>query len=191
MLLFTLIIIFSQILIILLNYFCVPALASLSLGFIVGAVIVSTFVEVIIDGLTCGIIRILPKKWFNPFYKRFKIFKFEKSLYKVLKINKIKDYIPDLGCFTNFRKNKIDDPYNNEYIFRYLLEATYGRVGHFASLFSGFLVVFLYPIKYCLNFGIPVAIVNFILNLIVLMALRCNFPKLLIIYKRNEMRNKQ
>lgn len=95
---------------------------------------------------------------------------------------------PRSWFLTKFNKNKVQDPNNNKYIERYLLEAAYGRVGHLVSLLTGFSVIFIYPLKFAINFGIPVAIVNFVLNLMTYMVLRYNFPKLLTLHKRNSKR---
>ena len=67
-----------------------------------------------------------------------------------------------------------------------MLEATYGRVGHFASFFTGFLIVFIFPLKYAFCFAVPVAIVNVIMNAMTWIILRYNTPKLIALYKYNE-----
>ena len=158
--------------------------------YIITAVVVSTIVVIAIDGITATIVRLLPKKWFNPFSKRFKVYKWEKTFYQKIGIKKWKDYVPEIGHFTGFRKNKINEPTNNEYIKRYLLEICYGRVGHFSSFITGFLIMFFYPLKYFVNFGLPVAIVNIFMNSMSWMILRYNYPKLMALYKFNEKANK-
>lgn len=164
-----------------------------ALWYILLTVVASTLVVILVDGLTAWVVRRMPKKWFNPFSKKFKIYKWEKTFYHKLGIKKWKDLVPELGNFTNFSKSKVLEPNNNNYITRYLLEACYGRVGHFASMFSGFLIIFMFPLKFCLNFGIPVAIVNAIMNAMPWFVLRYNTPKLLALYKRNNQnaQNKQ
>lgn len=186
MILFGIIIIVAQIIIVALNL--IFNNFNLSALYIIGAVVISTVAEVVIDAITEGITRALPRSWFNPFYNRFKVSKKEQRFYDKLGIRKWKDKVPDLGFLTKFNKNKVQDPTNNKYIERYLLEAAYGRVGHLVSLFTGFSVIFIYPLKFAINFGIPVAIVNFVLNLMTYMVLRYNFPKLLTLHKRNSKR---
>ncbi|MBE7074563.1 MAG: hypothetical protein E7376_01085 [Clostridiales bacterium] len=154
--------------------------------FVVVATVVCTLMVIVIDGATAAIVRLLPEKWFNPFYKRFKVFKWEKSFYQKIGIKKWKDLVPELGQFTKFRKNKVEDPKSNEYIYRYLLEATYGRVGHFMSFFTGFLIIFIYPYKYFTCFALPVALVNILMNSMSWFILRYNTPKLIALYKYNE-----
>lgn len=191
MILFGIVIVVAQIIIIAINLSThLPTYQPTYLPtlYIIGAVIISTAAEVVIDAITNGLIRALPQRWFNPFFNRFKVSKKEQRFYEKLGIRKWKDKVPDLGFLTKFNKNKVQDPTNNKYIERYLLEAAYGRVGHLVSLFTGFSVIFIYPLKFAINFGIPIAIVNFVLNLMTYMVLRYNFPKLLTLHKRNSKR---
>lgn len=61
-----------------------------------------------------------------------------------------------------------------------MLEACYGEVIHFVCIFVGFFIIFCMPLKYWLCFGLPVAIVNALLNLPSVFILRYNFYKLKI-----------
>lgn len=148
--------------------------------------VVCTMGIIAIDGITAAIIRLLPKKWFSPKKKCFNVFKWEKNIYQKIGIKKWKDWVPELGHLTKFRKNKIEDPNNNEYIERFLLEINYGRIGHFTSFITGFLITFAFPFKYFLNFVLPVALVNIFMNSLSWMILRYNYPKLMSLYKRNQ-----
>jgi len=185
MVLYSCLICIAWLIIIAINYFIFVPIFNFGMVYIILSVVLSTMAIIAIDGLTAGIVRLLPKKLFNPFAKRFKVFKWEKSFYQKLGIKKWKDLVPELGHLTGFRKNKIKDPSNNKYIERYLLEATYGRVGHFLSFFTGFLIIFIFPLEQALCFAVPVAVVNVFLNLLSLLILRYNTPKLIAIYKRN------
>lgn len=156
--------------------------------FVVIAAVGSVVAEVAIDGLFAFIIRRLPAKWFNHKKKIFIVSKGEKKFYEKIKIRKWKDKIPELGQFTNFSKNKIADPKNNEYLDRYFLEACYGEVIHFLSLFAGFLVIFILPLNLWYCFGLPVAIANIFLNLPSLFILRYNSTKLRVLYESNARR---
>ena len=153
------------------------------------ATVVSTLAVILIDGITATIVRLLPKKWFKPFSRRFKVFKWEKNFYQKLGIKKWKEFVPEIGHFTGFRKNKIKEPTNNKYIERYLLEINYGRVGHFASFFTGFLIMFIFPLNQFINFALPVALVNILMNAMSWTILRYNTPKLMALYEHNK-RNK-
>ncbi len=153
-----------------------------TLGFTAIAVVLS----IVIDGTVCGVARALPKKCARHDKKIFTVSAKEKKFYEKLKIRKWKDKIPEIGHFTGFRKNKIADPKSVEYVERFLLEACYGQIGHFFTLFLGFLVLLLFPIsKTWLALSIPVAIVNLLLNLPTIFVLRYNCYKLEILLESN------
>ncbi len=185
MILFPVMILIAWIIIIVLNILISMPIYNFSVWYIILAVVGSTVAVIAIDGITSGIVRLLPQKWFNPLSKRFKVFQWEKPFYEAIGIKKWKDLVPELGQFTNFRKNKIADPYSPEYVYRYLLELVYGEVGHIASYFTGFLIIFIFPLQYALCFGVPVAIVNLIMIAMPVMILRYNYPKLVALYRLN------
>lgn len=154
--------------------------------FVVLGVILNVVAVIAADGITAFVIRwLLPEKWFGGDKVGFAAGKKEARFLEKTGIKKWKDKIPELGMFTAFRKNKISDPKNNEYVKRYILEANYGVAIHAASMFAGFVIIFLAPTyKWC--FGVPVAIVNVVYNGLSLAILRYNLPKLHRLYKINE-----
>ncbi len=159
--------------------------------YIIFAVIISTVAEILLNGLFAGIVRwMLPKKWFTADKNYFSASKKEMLFYEKIGIKKWKDKVLELGCFTSFRKNKISDPRNLEYVESYILEANYGVVVHLVLIVVSFLVVFMYPLKYWYCFGVPVAIVSVVLNILPLFILRYNLPKLYVLRKINSKRNK-
>ena len=128
----------------------------------------------------------LPAKCANHEKKIFTVSAKEKKFYEKLKIRKWKDKVPEIGHFTGFRKNKLEDPQSVAYVDRFLLESCYGEIGHFFSCILGFLVLLLFPIsKLWLAVAIPAAIVNVFLNLPSLFILRYNSYKLEILRKAN------
>lgn len=192
MFLFSTLILFAWIIIIGLNIkFSIP-IYNFTTWQIIFSVVIGTFVIIAIDGLTAIFIRLLPKKWFNPFSNRFKVFKWEKAIYHKFGIKKWKELIPEFGHFTSVRKNKIKEPNNNTYLEKYLVELCYGRVVHFVSFFTGFFVIYLYPLKYWMCFALPIALVNIILNFMCLIVLRYNTPKVMAVYNYNlKLQNKK
>ncbi len=174
------------------NYLVAMPIFEFTIWYIIIAVTVSTILEIIIDSIFATIVRwVLPKKWFSMGKTFYIAGKKECRFYEKIGIKKWKDKVLELGAFTNFRKNKIAEPNNNDYIERYIVEANYGIVVHLFCIIFGFLVVFVYPLKYCLCFGIPVAIVNTVLNLMPLFILRYNLPKLHALYKYNKRKKEQ
>jgi glycosyl-4,4'-diaponeurosporenoate acyltransferase len=162
-----------------------------SIGYIIRSSLLTVVGTIAIDGIFAAVIRRLPEKWFAHDRKFFNVSAKEKKFYEKIKIRKWKDKVPELGQFTNFRKNKIADPHSNEYLERYMLEAAYGEVIHLAGVFGGFLVIFLRPLPYWLCFGLPVAIINVFMNLPSYSILRYNFYKLNILYASNIRRKER
>lgn len=152
-------------------------------------VVISVVAVIAIDAITATVVRwLLPENWFNGRNEFFAAGKSERLFLEKIGIKKWKDRIPELGSFTSFRKNKIQDPKNNEYVQRYITEANYGVAVHVAGIIFGFSIVFILPLDRCLFFGIPVAIVNAVYNGLSLAILRYNLPKLHQLYRINEKR---
>ena len=157
------------------------------------AAVVASF---LIDALVALVGRRLPKKWMDPNKKIFTTSKKEIAFYEKIGVRKWKDKVPELGGFTAFHKNKLSDPWNNEYVERYMLEACYGVVIHFFSPFFGFLIILLDYKMYTgwswmwLTIMLPVALVNGVLILLPAFILKYNLPKLKMLWDIN-MKNKK
>lgn len=190
--LYAIIIIVSMAIISLLNIIFSAPVFGISPAYIICAVTISTAAEIVIDGFFAFIVRwLLPETWFSVEKYGFSASKKECRFYEKIGIKKWKDKVIELGCFTKFRKNKIAEPNNAEYIKRYIVEANYGIACHSAIIIFSILVIFVYPLKYWYCFGLPVAIVSIFLNLLPLFILRYNLPKLHALYKFNLKRASQ
>ncbi len=190
--LYLIIILTCMAIITLLDYFTAAEYLGLSILEIALGVTIAVLAIIIIDLIFAFVVRrCLPKKWFGKDKARYQAGKKERIFYEKLGIKKWKDKVLELGALSNFRKNKISEPNNNAYIERYIIEANYGIVVHVVDIIFGFIVIFIYPIKVFLYFGFPVAFVNAVLNLLPLMILRYNLPKLHALYKFNEKREKR
>ena len=150
----------------------------------------STVFQFAIDGLFAIIVNKLPNRWFDVDKKCFQVTKRSQQFYEKLKIRKWKDKVWELGGLGGFRKNKINEPDNPEYIERFIVESNKGIVTHRIGYFVGFLCVFMFPLKYAFKIGVPVALVNLFLNILPTMILRYNIPKLMVARKRL-LRNKE
>jgi glycosyl-4,4'-diaponeurosporenoate acyltransferase len=149
-----------------------------------GLVAIGVVFEIAVDGLVATIARLMPAKFADNTKKVYQVSAKEKKFYEKLKIRMWKDKIPEIGHFTGFRKNKLAEPQSVEYVDRFLLESCYGELGHFFSLFLGFTVLLLYPLsEVWFALAIPVAIVNFFLNLPSILVLRYNSYKLVVLKK--------
>ena len=150
-----------------------------------------TVAVIAVDGLFAFIIRRLPEKWFSVESRTSRVFKWESDLYRRLGVRKWREKIPELGMFTGFHKDRIYEPTNNEYLRRFVLEANYGAVIHFVCVPVGFLIMLLVPFERAISVGIPVVLVNAVLNLLPAFVLRYNVPKLISLMKLNERRAKK
>ena len=153
------------------------------------AVIIYIAASVVVDGIVAFVIRRLPKKWMDPKKGMIVTRDWELKLYNKLHVQSWKRFMPDLGKFTNFQKGKITDPLNNEYIGRYILEASYGVVIHYLSVPFSALVLLLGLIDTgnlaTWTVGVPVMVVNMVLILLPALALKYNLPKLVRVYDIN------
>lgn len=182
-------ILISMIIIAVIDYFLFAPFFGMDLPYIVAAVTLSTISVIIIDLIFALIVRrFLPPSWFSVDKKFYMAKKREKLFYEKIGIKKWKDKVIELGALSGFRKNKIAEPNSSEYIERYIIEANFGIMVHIADIIFGFLVVFIYPLKYWYCFGFPVALVNVVLNLLPLFILRYNLPKLHRLYAFNVKR---
>ena len=161
-----------------------------ALAYYVIVVLLGVVAVIAIDGVLAFIARRMPERYFSPEAKLFSVPEREKKLYKKIKIESWKKYVPELGCFTGFHKDKMRDPRKSEYIGRFLLESNYGVLGHVLGALLGFLIMLL-PFLRPLSMALPIAIVNFILSTLPTMILRYNTPALRRLYRRNLEREKQ
>ena len=153
---------------------------------VIGLVCFSVFAEIIIDLILAGIIHSMPEKWFSPDKKFFCVSKRERKFYEKLGIKKWKDKVLELGAIGGFRKNKLKDSNDPDYLKLFLVESNKGIVIHISNIILGFLVIFCIPLKNWLVISIPVAIVNTFLGLLPIFILRYNIPKLKVALLRIE-----
>lgn len=182
------IILFCMAVIALINALFAAPVFGFSTLYAILATVIGTVAVIAVDGLFAFLIRRLPNKLFSHKRKAFSVSLKEKNFYEKLSIRKWKDKIPELGGFTDLHKSKIERPYDNEYLDRYLLEACYGYIIHIVTIFTGFAIIFIFPLKFWFCFGLPIAVVNAVLNILPAFVLRYNTYKLKILYKRNEQR---
>lgn len=143
-----------------------------------------TLALILIDGLVAAIIRKIPEKYFLKDRKIFQLSERQRKFCDFLGVKKWKEKIPELGGFTNFHKDHVKDPFDIDYVRRFILEARYGVIIHLWSVPFGFLVV-LFDFKMYFGQGnifwtiaIPLALVNAILIVAPAFVLKYNLPKL-------------
>lgn len=156
-------------------------------------VLLSVFIEIVIDIIFATIMRwIIPSRFASVDRKKFyPASKKEQIFYEKIGIKKWKNKVLELGAVTGFRKNKLGDTKDNKYVERFIVEANYGILVHIACMVFGFFIILICPRGFRLSVGLPVAIVNFVLNFMSNSILRYNLPKLHTLYKFNLRKLKQ
>ena len=184
----------SMILIGCMDIIFVAPVMEISPWFFVVMVIVSTIYQVAVDGLFAFLCNHIPASWLKN-RKFFEVSKREQKFYEKLGIRSWKDKVLELGSMGGFSKSKIDDPNSPEYIEKFLIESYKGEIDHISGMIAGFSVIFILPLKYAWFIGVPVAIVNVVVNMMSTMILRYNTPKLKTLHKRalrnQELKNNQ
>ena len=164
----------------------------LSFEFVTLSMLFSVLTEVGISALMAIFVcKILPDKWFSDKVKIFNVSKKECNFYiSVLKIKKWKDKVLELGQLNGFKKDKLDDEVNVDYLKKFVIECNCGFVEHLLSIIFGTLVIFLYPSHIRLTMGLPTILINFIINYMSVAILRYNIPRLKTAIRFAERKNK-
>ena len=149
---------------------------------IISAVLTSVALIVIIDTFFAIFIGILPKLFFSVKNPCFYVSKKEQTFYKRLQIQKWKDYVWELGWLGGFSKRRIKHPSDPKYFERFIIQSNRGITEHILGVIFGFAIISAYP-QYIWSIGLPIAIINLILNTLPTMILRYNIPKLRFVYK--------
>lgn len=153
--------------------------------------VIITISLILIDALVAIIVRKMPERMFIKDKYIYRLGKREKKFYDLIGVKKWKEKIPELGGFTSFHKDRIADPFNNDYLNRFILEAHYGISIHLWSVPFGFLVIFLdYQMflgtsNLFLTMAIPLACINAALVVAPAFILKYNLPKLVKIRDHN------
>lgn len=150
----------------------------------------------LLDALIAFVIRRMPAKWFSYRRHMFQASDKEMRFYKFIKVDAWKNYVPELGGFTSFHKDKVVDPNNNKYMERFILEACYGVSIHIWSVPASFLLLLLDYKMYAgssmlwLTICLPIAVINAILVLLPAFILKYNLRRLTKIYELNLKKEK-
>lgn len=143
------------------------------------------FVIVLLPSLFVAVvIRLLPKKWFNPDNKIYYVGEKERNFLLKIGIKKWKDKIPEMGQTVNFKKDKLVDANNVEYIQKFLVETCYAESLHICCAISALVAMFFMPAGNFWNISFPIAIIYAIYNIPSILIQRYNRPRLKIQLKR-------
>ena len=139
-----------------------------------------------IDALVAVIVRWYPEEKIDPFSGYFAARGWERKCYVRLGIRRWKDRIPEMGgLLAHFSKKQVADRHDNAYLLKFMRETCYAEVMHLISIPAGFLILLLFP-RYILWFGLPVAAVNALLQIMPVLVQRYVRPFLAATYRRNE-----
>lgn len=112
--------------------------------------------------------------------------KFELKIYSFLGVKKWKEKIPEAGFLSGFKKDKIYDPYDKDYLTKFLQENCIAEVLHLISAFWSFIaIIFIIP-QISITISVPIAIMNFIIHIMPVLVQRFMRPRLLNLRSRVE-----
>lgn len=149
------------------------------------------FVIVLVPSLIPAIlIRLLPKKWFNPDNNIYNVNKKESNFLIKLGIKKWKDKVPELGKLVNFKKDKIYDVNNPKYLEKFLIETCYAETLHILCIVTALVAMFFMPNGCFWNIAFPIAIVYSVYNIPSILIQRFNRPRLKVQLKYLTKKNK-
>lgn len=133
------------------------------------------------------------RRFIHPRSRYFKVSKKEKRFWQYFGVRKFKDYLPDLGGkLVGFEKRRVANPKDTDYIKTYIHETCVGEIGHIVGGILGFAVMLFMPAHgYWLYFGLPCAIVNLLLAIMPVIAMRYNRHKLVALCQVIEFQNKR
>ena len=158
-----------------------------------GLSVLFTALEFGLDALIACLTRMLSAKAVDPFKRVYRVAKWEKKLYRKLGIVKWKDKIPEAGALlVGFGKSKVLDFHNSEYLMTFMRESVYAEIMHVVSAVAGFVFPILCLLVpnggWLVRMALPVALVNFVLQVLPVMVQRYVRPQLMSVYLRNQKR---
>ncbi|MBR2722203.1 MAG: hypothetical protein IKC31_02050 [Clostridia bacterium] len=160
------------------------AFGTASWYYVILAVIFCTALQFALDGLIAIIINKMPNRWFSVDNPHYRVSKWERKLYKKLKVKAWKDQVWELGGLGGFSKKDFREPNNPEYIERFIIECNKGVLTHRLAYPIGFLAMLTLPNVCALTIALPVAVVNLFLSILPTIVLRYNTPLLQSVLKR-------
>ena len=156
--------------------------------YVIAEVIWCTALQFALDGTIAIIINKMPNKYFDVSNRLFHVTKWERELYKRLRVRLWKDKVWELGGLGGFSKKELKEPDDPMYIERFIIECNKGVLTHRLSYPVGFLAMLTLPDICAVTIALPVAVVNLFLNILPTLALRYNTPTLKSLLLRMEKR---
>lgn len=126
-----------------------------------------------------AIVKLTPRKAFNPNGKIFRPKKGENKFFEKLKVKKWKAVVPEAGFIGGFPKDHIYKPHSSEYMKRYLIEGCISETIHVLSIVWGITALLIIPRELVLKMGVPLVIFNFMVHVFFAIIQRYMRPRLL------------
>lgn len=157
---------------------------------------ITVFSTVFYTALNIGLaylVRIFPKRLYNPDLSFYTEHSFEKQLYKKLRVAKWKDKFPERGRMVGFSKKSLKSPHDPAYIDQFIMETCIGEFVHYLWGIFGFLSL---PLTFLvdgtakhIHVFIIIATLNLLVQLFFSIIQRYNRPRLIRI--RNKLSAKK
>lgn len=163
----------------------------------VGVSALFTALAFALDAVIAMAVRRLPEGAVDPRRGIYRVAKWEKTFYRKLGIVHWKDKIPEAGgLLVGFQKSRVLDFHDNAYLLTFMRESVYAEVMHVISAAAGFAlpVLCVLPrlwslavpdVRWGWRIALPVALVNFVLQVLPVMVQRYVRPQLMRVYERN------
>lgn len=138
------------------------------------------FAIIILFAILAGLC--VPHKFYHE-NKLYAVSKREISFYRAIGLPAWKDHVLELGMLGGFSKKKLRSSDDPAYVERFIYELNKGMFVHTIGTAASFLILAL-PLPGFWSITLPVALVGALLNILPLMVLRYNKPRLLMLKKR-------
>ncbi len=183
MILYLSVIIFSMIVVSVFNILFGLQMLDVPWWFVIVCVVLCVIYQFAVDGFFAIVIKKTPDRWYGKDKKIFQVSASEIKFLNFFRVKKWKEKVWELGGLGGFRKNKILEPQNPEYVEKFITETNKGVVIHWIGVFVGYTAIVAFPFRFALTICLPIAFVNMVLNFLPIMVLRYNIPKLLKLQK--------
>ena len=143
-----------------------------------------TALQFILDGAVALLVRLTPDRLYGIDNPLFHITRWEREMYKRLRVRLWKDKVWELGGIGGFSKKSMTSTNDPEYVKKFIIECNRGVTTHRLSYPIGFVAMLTLDGACVFTVALPVALVNLYLNILPTLVLRYNTPMLKSLYER-------
>jgi len=135
---------------------------------------------ILVNGVFALLIRSLPLKLFDEKLAIYQVETLEKRLYRCLKVNRWKKYLPQAGWMTGFSRRRLPKEIDLAYVKRFVWEICCAMFGHFFMAFLGLLAPLLAYLPWMEGTNLMLwilAVIHFFFQFLYVMIQRYNLPR--------------